>query len=335
MGIIIYGEKALGLIRLIFYPDNTALTRPKYYRIGNRCASTNIGQGKKYVADSVKQKEKQAVNLKIGGMALENGVLFQTDTHWAMAIRDPSGEIEISSGRKTAIPGSGRMRRIPLLRGLISLAESGLVIPSAYTHGGRLPLPTRSPQMLASMIVSVLGTMVVRNPKRKLPPLVEEVAVSALTLIPSLIALRKTEAIEYHAAEHKSINAWESSGSLDESNAREALAEHPRCGSNIMGPALAMMTVGNTLTRRWLGSRRGHIARLGVGVLSLSGAVEMVQWASRNPGSILSKALTLPGGELQHLVTTGEPTHEQLAVGLAALGELLKLEGVPDSRVDA
>lgn len=279
------------------------------------------------MTDFENSQENRAVNLKIGGMALENGVLFQTDQHWAMAVRGLSGDIEISSGKKTAIPHSTRIRRIPMLRGLVALAESGLVIPNAYSHGGRLPLPTRSPRMLASMIVSVLGTMIVKNPKRKLPPLLEELAVSALALVPSLVALRKSEASEYHAAEHKSINTWESSGGLDELKAEKAAAEHARCGSNIMGPALAMMTIGNTLTRRWLGSRRGNMARLGMGVISLSGAVEMVQWASRNPRSFFSKALTLPGGELQHLITTSEPSHDQMEVGLAALRELLRLEG--------
>ena len=284
--------------------------------------------------EATQNTRKSAVNLKIGGMALENGVLFQTEKYWAMAIRDESEGIKISSGEKARIAHNSRARRIPLLRGLVSLAETAMVVPSAHYHGGRLPLPTHSPRVLASMIVSVLGTIIVRNPKRRLPPLVEELAASALALVPALVALRKTDAIEYHAAEHKSINAWESSGVIDKDKAELATAEHPRCGSNIMGPALGMMTIGNTLARRWLGTRRGNYARLGVGILSLSGAIEMVQWASRNPNSFFSKALTLPGGELQHLVTTAEPTHQQLEVGLAALQELLRLEGALEKSPD-
>lgn len=275
------------------------------------------------------QEQPRHKNLRIGGMALENGVLFQSERHWSMAVRNAAGDIDIASGRKAALTRSARLRSIPMLRGLISLAETALVLPNAHRYGGRVPLPTRSPQVLATMIVSVLGTMIVKNPKRKLPPFVEELTVSALALIPSLVALRKTEAIEYHAAEHKSINAWEESGVLDEIATERAQAEHPRCGSNIMGPALALMTIGNTIARRYTG-RRSNLARVGVGVLSLSGAVEMVQWAARHPQNRLSRALTLPGGELQHLVTTSEPTHDQLAVGLSALKELLRLEGALD-----
>jgi uncharacterized protein YqhQ len=263
--------------------------------------------------------------LKIGGMALENGVMFQTERHWAMAVRDPDGGISIASGEKVSL-GLSRVRKIPLLRGLVSLAETALVLPKASSHGGRLPIMTRSPEVIASMIISVVGAIAVKNPKRKMSPLAEELVIGGLAVLPSLVALRRSRATEYHAAEHKSINAFEASGGIDADQARGAEAEHARCGSNIIGPAMALMTIGNTLAQRALG-RRSNVARLGVSVLSLSGAVELVQWAARNPDRLWSKVLTRPGGELQHLVTTSEPTEDELAVGLAALRELLRLEG--------
>jgi len=258
-------------------------------------------------------------------MALENGVMFQTERHWAMAVREPGGEIEIASGEKANV-GLSHLKKVPLLRGLVSLAESALVLPKAHANGGRLPIMNRSPEVIASMMVSVIGAIAIKNPKRKLSPLVEEAVIAALAVLPSLVALRRSQATEYHAAEHKSIHAYEVSGALDAEQARSARAEHPRCGSNIVGPALALMAVGNTAVQRALG-RRSNAARLGVSVLSLSGAVELVQWASRNPSNRWSRVLTRPGGQLQNLVTTSEPTDDELAVGLAALRELLRLEG--------
>ncbi|MHB1391394.1 MAG: DUF1385 domain-containing protein [Thermoleophilia bacterium] len=264
--------------------------------------------------------------LKIGGMALENGVMFQTERHWAMAVRHPDGDIAVASGEKLLPAPLRRMKRIPLLRGLLSLAENATTLPHAYRNGGALPLLSKSPPVMASMIVSALGTMAIRNPKKKLPPLAEELVATALALIPTLLAMRRTDAVQYHAAEHKSINAYETAGVVEASGAREARAEHRRCGSNLVGPALLLMTLGNTLTHR-LPGRRHQAARLGVSVLSLSGAVEMVQWAARHPQNLWSKILTGPGSELQSLVTTSEPTNDQLQVSLAALQELLRLEG--------
>lgn len=247
-----------------------------------------------------------------------------------MAVRGDDGVIEVTSGAKHLPAPIQQMRRVPLLRGLVSLAETATVLPRAHAHGGQLAAFSRSPQLLATMIVSVLGTVIVRNSNRKLSPAVEELAVSALSLVPTLMALRKSRAVQYHAAEHKSINAFEATGSVDADRAREARAEHPRCGSNVIGPAMVLMTVGNTMVRRYI-KRRNNVARLGVGLLSMSGAVELMQWAARHPHNLMAKALTGPGEELQHLLTTSEPTREQLDVGLSALRELLRLEGVWES----
>jgi uncharacterized protein YqhQ len=268
---------------------------------------------------------KPETRLKIGGMALENGVLFHTYRNWAMAIRDENDEIKLSSGRKNTGSPLARMRKYPLLRGVASLADTATILPRAIAGGGKLPLPTGSPQVVFSVVASMAGTALLKNPKRRMPPFIEEVLISALAVIPSLVALRKTPAIDYHAAEHKSINAYERSADLELDNVRDSRPEHPRCGSNLIGPALALMTIGNTAARRALG-RRSNLARFGVGLLSLSGAVELVQWAARNPGNTISNVVTGPGMGMQQMLTTGEPSQEQMAVGLAALEELLRLE---------
>lgn len=275
--------------------------------------------------------DSQPEHIRIGGMALENGVLFHSHRYWTMAVREADGEIRVVSGNKVKIGRAG-LRKLPLLRSLINIAETALLLPGVHARGGQLPFPVRSPQVLASMMASLVGTIMVRKSGRRLSPLVEEAAVAALALIPSLVALRKTRAIQYHAAEHKSINAYEAGG-VSGRDASSANAEHPRCGSNIVGPALAMMTVGNTLARRFLG-RQSHTARLGVGVLSFTGAIEAVQWAARNPGNRWSKALTASGSGLQHLFTTGNPTEGQIEVGITALRELLRLEGALDPAPD-
>ncbi len=257
---------------------------------------------------------------------MENGVLFQTGRYWSMAVRNDDGAIDVSSGEKTGLARSAALKKLPLLRGLASLTDTLTILPDAHAHGGQLPELFRSPRLMASITISALGTMMLKNSKKRLPPLFEETALAALALLPSLIALRRTRAIQYHAAEHKSINAYEKSGAIDEQSAQEAKSEHVRCGSNIIGPALALMTVGNTLARHLLG-RQSQAARLGVGILSLSGAMEMMHWAGRNPGNTWSKLFTSSGTGLQSFITTREPTEDQLEVGLAALRDLLLREG--------
>lgn len=276
--------------------------------------------------------EIQPPQLQIGGMALENGVMFHSRKFWTMGVREPDGSIRVVSGEKVKLAAETRLRKIPLLRSLINMAETVVILPKVHARGGRLPFQTQSPQVLASVIVSLLGTVFVRKSTKRLSPLIEELAISALALVPSLVALRKTRAVQYHAAEHKSINAYETGGpggAINGGSALGAESEHPRCGSNVVGPALAMMTAGNALVRH-LRRRQSIASRLGIGILSFTGAIEAVQWAARHPQSRWSRLLTVSGGGMQHLFTTAEPTEDQLEISLAALRELLRIEGALD-----
>ncbi len=45
--------------------------------------------------------------LRIGGIALRNGLALVSERHWAAAIREADGTISVASGKKVRIPGSG------------------------------------------------------------------------------------------------------------------------------------------------------------------------------------------------------------------------------------
>ena len=65
---------------------------------------------------------------------------------------------------------------------------------------------------------------------------------------------------------------------------------------------------------------------------SVSVAAEMFAWSERNPHTTAARAFHRPGHEIQRLVATKEPTPEQLEVGVAALDEILRVEGGADER---
>jgi uncharacterized protein YqhQ len=54
--------------------------------------------------------------------------------------------------------------------------------------------------------------------------------------------------------------------------------------------------------------------------------VELFVYAERNPDSPLGRAVHGPGHEIQRLLSTREPTPEQLEVGRVALQEVLRAE---------
>jgi Protein of unknown function (DUF1385) len=149
-----------------------------------------------------------------------------------------------------------------------------------------------------------------------------EAAIALLSLAPALMALRSGDLAAYHGVEHKAIAAYE-----DDGEAAEATKEHDRCGSHLVAPMLTAAAVGNVAARR--AGLRGPAAEAVVGLGSAAVAVEVFAWGERHPNSALTRLLRRPGHEIQRVVGTREPTEEQLAVGRAALAEILRVEDSP------
>jgi uncharacterized protein YqhQ len=251
--------------------------------------------------------------IRLGGMALSNGVLVHGPSSWACAVRTEDGELLVASEPKRL-----RAARVqnPLLRGPARIAEVFALLPQVR---GRLPeakLPFERPQVLAAMAATAF---VVRGIKesRRLTPLARELLGGALSLAPAALAIRNSELAAYHGAEHISIGSYEH----DEPRARE----HERCGSHLIGPLVLSSAVGATLASRAPAELRG-VARLTAQLGALAAATEIFGWMTRNPDNPLSRVLARPGHELQHRLATAEPTPEQLEVAEAALAACLELE---------
>jgi hypothetical protein len=60
--------------------------------------------------------------LRLGGMALRNGLLVHGPTHWAAAVRTEGGDIKMASGRKPDL-GARAAERLPGVRGVAKYAH--------------------------------------------------------------------------------------------------------------------------------------------------------------------------------------------------------------------
>jgi uncharacterized protein YqhQ len=257
--------------------------------------------------------------LRLGGMALRNGLLIHGPTCWAAAARAPDGGIEVASGPKPTL-GRGRLGSIPLLRGPLRLAEAMAVVPLARSRLGSARLPFEDRTVAGVVAASVIGSSMLR---RRGPATVgRELAVALLGTLPALAALRDPSLASYHAVEHKAIAGYEQGR-----DASEMPKEHQRCGSNLVGPMLACSIAGQVLIER-LVDDPGPIARGLAALASVGGAVELFVFAERNPDSPLARAVHGPGFEIQRRFSTREPTASQLEVGEAALQEVLRVEGL-------
>jgi uncharacterized protein YqhQ len=253
--------------------------------------------------------------LRLGGMALRNGLLVHGPTHWAAAVRTDDGELKVASGRKPDL-GAKSAERIPGVRGVVKLAEAMAVIPVVKRALPEARLPMQDVKTLGAMGAAALGGQAIRKAGRGIG---REAAVALVSVAPALMALRSGDLAAYHGVEHKAIAAYE-----DDSDAAEATKEHDRCGSHLVAPMLAAAAVGNVAARR--AGLRGPAAEAAVGLGSAALAVEVFAWSERHPDSALTRLIRVPGHEIQRAVGTREPTAEQLEVGRAALEEILRVE---------
>ena len=253
--------------------------------------------------------------LRLGGMALRNGLLVHGPTRWAAAIRTDAGEIAVASGRKPKVSG---LDPVPGLRGVARLGEAMAVIPLAKRALPQIRLPFQEPSVAAVAIGAAVGGAYLR---RRMRGLAGESAAAVASLAPALFALRGGELAAYHGVEHKAIAAYEHGGD----DAAEAQKEHDRCGSHLMAPLLASSIAGSALLKR-LVERPGAAHNAGVALASTAVAVEVFGWCERNAETRLARALKRPGFELQRAIGTREPDARQLEVGAAALAEILRVE---------
>jgi uncharacterized protein YqhQ len=259
--------------------------------------------------------------LRLGGMALRNGLLIHGPTSWAAAARDREGVIQVASGRKPALAPDLAVR-VPLVRGPLRLAEAFMLIPTVRMRLRAARLPFEDVRVIAAMFIASSASRALRRRKASAAG---ELVQAALGLAPAMVALSDRNLAAYHGVEHKAIGAYES-GSDDPASATK---EHERCGSNLVVPMLVLSAAGQLLLERTL-EQPGPVARAAVGVASASIAAEMFAWSERNPETSAARAFHRPGHEIQRLIATKEPTPEQLEVGVAALREILRVEQEAD-----
>src|SRR5882724_2773104 len=173
--------------------------------------------------------------IRLGGMALANGVLVHGPSSWACAIRHDDGRLEVASARKRF-----RASRVtsPLLRGPARLAEALALLPQVKRKLPEAQLPMQRPRVLVTMVGAAIAVKGVRESGR-LRPAAQELISGLLSIAPAAFAMRGSELAAYHGAEHISIGNYE--------HGAGAKKEHERCGGHLVGPLVATTAIGNVL----------------------------------------------------------------------------------------
>ncbi len=250
--------------------------------------------------------------LRLGGMALQNGVLVHGPRAWGAAVRLEDGTVKSGSGPKpTFAPGVS----VPFVRGPLRLAEAFAVLPALKRGLPEARLAFERPAVVAALVAASTGASLAR--RSSLPVIPREAAVVVASIVPALVALRGEELTRYHGAEHISIGTYETG--------EPAAKEHDRCGSHLVGP-LTLATALAGAAAELAPPRHRTKARIAGAVGAVGAAVEVFGWMGRHPESRLSRALARPGTELQRRISTREPSPAQLEVAEAAIRACLDAE---------
>src|SRR5436305_10196829 len=85
----------------------------------------------------------QTARVRLGGMALRNGLLVHGPEHWAVAVRSDEGSVVVGSGAKLRF--RSRLSQMPGVRGVARLIEAFAVVPMARRAVPQARLPFEDP----------------------------------------------------------------------------------------------------------------------------------------------------------------------------------------------
>jgi uncharacterized protein YqhQ len=288
----------------------------------------------------------------VGGQAVLEGVMMRGPGNWAVAVRTPSGEIAQVSKPIDSAMARHRVFRLPVVRGVIALGESlaigfralaisanyaaqeegkegeevqtelsrgALIFAFAVAIGFAVMLFKVTPGLLTELLpIKSTGWFVIVEGLIRV-----SIFIAYLSLISLLPDLRRV--FQYHAAEHKAINAYEAGEELEPETVQRYSLIHPRCGTAfllwVMVIAVFVFAFFGRPHWYWLIAERILLLPVIAGI-----AYELIRFAGKHSDNRFLMALLAPGMWLQRL-TTREPSLDQLEVSIRALREVLHLEG--------
>jgi uncharacterized protein YqhQ len=294
----------------------------------------------------------------VGGQAVLEGVMMRGPGNWAVAVRKPSGEIAQVSRQIDSAMARHVVFRLPVIRGVMALGESlaigfrALAISANYAsqeegEDGEVETELSRGALVFAFLIAIgfavavfkVGPALITD---QLPIRTGEyfvvveglirvaMFVGYLALISLLPDLRRV--FQYHAAEHKAINAYEAGEPLEPEIAQRYSLIHPRCGTAfllwVMVLAVFVFAFFGRPTWYWLIATRILLLPVIAGI-----AYELIRFAGKHQGNRFLMTLLAPGLWLQRL-TTREPSLDQLEVSIRALREVLHLEseGTPEAQ---
>jgi uncharacterized protein YqhQ len=260
--------------------------------------------------------------------------------HYAVAVRLPNTkEIVVDRGELKAAIYVNPMWKLPLLRGLALIGEQlhlgmkSLIWSANMNAGGNdivigkkeitgsvafagvfgLGLFLGLPLLLAGLAVHRSGGFLFVVVEGVIRVALVRGDLAAIALLPDV-----RRVFQYHGAEHKTINAFESGWPLDVASVRRASLLHPRCGTGFLIVVLVVSVVVFSVVAVfhpnwfWL-----VVSRLLAIPLIAGAGFELIRFMARNRRNPIVRVMLVPVLATQKF-TTRQPSDDMLEVAITA-----------------
>ncbi|MCH8815135.1 MAG: DUF1385 domain-containing protein [Chloroflexi bacterium] len=286
-----------------------------------------------------------------GGQAVIEGVMIRGPKSFAVACRNPDGDI-VTKHEELGGAYSSPVRRIPFVRGVIILWETlalgirALNFSSNVALGEEEEISSSTMWLMAIFSLSIVAVIFFAGPlflanwlegvieSHLLVILVEGlirlgVVVAYVGGIGLLPDIRRVYA--YHGAEHKTIHALEHGDLLEPAAIQKYSPAHVRCGTSfiltiVVVSILVFAAVGNP--DLWI----RVVSRIVLIPVIAAVAYEGIRLGGAFESNPITKVLMWPNLALQ-VLTTRQPDDAQVEVAVAALREVLEAEGIDPASV--
>jgi uncharacterized protein YqhQ len=299
------------------------------------------------------------VSAPIGGQAVLEGVMMRGPSAWSVAVRKPDGEIAEVNRPISSFLLKHRWARLPVVRGVFALGESlaigfrALAISANYAaqeegeEGEEVQTELSRGQLLFAFGIAIGFALLLFKVS---PALITNwlpiestswfvvveglIRVSIFILYLVIVGFMPDlkRVFQYHAAEHKAINAYEAGDPLEPEVVQRHSLIHVRCGTAfllyVMVIAIFIFAFVGQPGWFWLIVSRIALLPVIAGI-----AYEVIRFAGKHPTNPILRTILAPGLWLQRL-TTRAPSLDQIEVSIRALHEVLRLEGrlTPEER---
>ena len=275
-----------------------------------------------------------------GGQAVIEGVMMRGKSHYAVAVRLPTTkEIVVDRGELKAPIYTNSVWKLPFVRGLALIGEQlhlGMksLIWSANVNAGSHDVQIGKREITGSVAMAAvfalalfiglplfLAGLAVRGGGSFAFVLVEGLIrvllvlgyLAAISLLPDV-----RRVFQYHGAEHKTINAFESGWTLDVPSVRRASTLHPRCGTGFLLVVLVVSVIVFSVVALFHPNLFWLVASRLLAIPLIAGAgFELIRFMARHRRNAAVKVALLPVLGTQKF-TTREPSDDMLEVAICA-----------------